>query len=314
MTTHATLLPETPWHSGERLLQERAGVHARMEEIGRRVVRDYMPDQHRDFFVQLPTVVLGAVAPDGRVWATMRAGHPGFLHSRDARVLDVALARDPADPADAGMEDGDAIALLGLDPMTRRRNRMNGEIRRGGPQGFRIAVGQSFGNCPQYIHQRAFDFTRDPAEAADTAPQVLTALDDRARALIANADTFFVASYVDLADGARQVDVSHRGGPRGFVRVDADGGLTIPDYSGNRFFNTLGNLAANPVAGLAFIDYATGTVLQLSGRAEVLTDAPEIAALPGAERIWRVIPERVVRRDGALPLRWHAPGALPEAG
>jgi len=302
---HATLLPELPWHTGERLLQERAGVHARMEEIGKRVVRDHMPDQHRDFFAQLPVVVLGAVAPDGRVWATLRAGHPGFLHSPDPRLLEVSIGRDPADPADPGMDDGNAIGLLGIDPMTRRRNRMNGRIDRIGTQRFRIAVGQSFGNCPQYIQQRAFDFTRDPGVLAAQAPRVLPALDDRARALIADADTFFVASYVDLPGGQRQVDVSHRGGPRGFVRRDADGGLTIPDYSGNRFFNTLGNLAANPIAGLVFVDYATGDLLQLSGRAEVLTDSPEIAAFEGAERLWRVIPDRVVWREAALPLRWH---------
>ena len=313
MSPHAALLPDLPWHTGERLLQERAGVHVRMAEVGQRVVRDYMPDQHRDFFAQLPLVVLGAVAPDGRVWATLRAGAPGFLHSPDPRVLDVALAREPADPADAGMDDGNALGLLGIDPMTRRRNRMNGRVERTGPDGFRLAVGQSFGNCPQYIQQRAFDFTRDPGVPSDQPPQVLPALDERARALIAGADTFFVASYVDLADGSRQVDVSHRGGPRGFVRLDADGGLTIPDYSGNRFFNTLGNLAANPIAGLAFVDYTTGNLLQLSGRAEVLTDSPEIANWEGAERLWRVIPDRVVWREAALPLVWHAPDVLPRS-
>ncbi len=122
-----------------------------------------------------------------------------------------------------------------------------------------------------------------------------------------------MASYVDLADGSRQVECRTGGGPRGFVRLDADGGLTIPDFSGNRFFYTLWNLAANPIAGLAFVDYATGNLLQLSGRAEVLTDSPEIAGWAGAERLWRVIPDRVVWREAALPLVWHAPDVLPRS-
>ncbi|EHP42143.1 putative oxidoreductase [Cupriavidus basilensis OR16] len=323
--THA---PAQSWHAGERSLQERAGVAGRMADVGRRVVRDYMPDQHREFFAQLPMVVLGAVAPDGRVWATLRAGQPGFLRSPDATTLDIAMAREPADPADAGMEDGSAIGLLGIDLLTRRRNRMNGTARRGAGGGgdgggggggvLRIDVGQSFGNCPQYIQKRVFEFTRAPGASgrpAVPAAQHFTALDTRARALIGSADMFFVASYVDLEDGQRQVDVSHRGGKPGFVRIDADGGLTIPDFAGNLFFNTLGNFVLNPIAGLVFTDLRTGELLQLSGKAEVILDSPEIAAFQGAERLWRFLPEQIVRRDEALPLRWQpqADGASPNA-
>ena len=123
--------------------------------------------------------------------------------------------------------------------------------------------------------------------------------------MIAGADTFFVASYVDDAARGRMVDVSHRGGRPGFVRIGADGVLTIPDFSGNRFFNTLGNLIANPKAGLLFVDFETGDLLQLTGDAEVILDLPEIAAVQGAERLWRFTPRRILYRPDALPLRWR---------
>jgi predicted pyridoxine 5'-phosphate oxidase superfamily flavin-nucleotide-binding protein len=301
---HADLLPGTPWHTGERVLQARAGVDERLAEVGPRVVRDYMPDQHREFFAMLPSIVIGAVAPNGRVWATMRAGQPGFMQSPDPHRLEVRTAREADDPADGGMEDGNAIALLGIQPMTRRRNRLNGTLHRTSVQGFDVSVGQSFGNCPQYIQQRDFVITRDPAQPGDVAPQVMTELDARARTLIAHADSFFVATYVDLPGGVRQVDVSHRGGRPGFVRVDADGSLMVPDFPGNTYFNTLGNMIANPVAGLVFVSYPTGDLLQMTGRAEVITDSPEIATFEGADRLWRFIPEQIVRRDRALPLRW----------
>ncbi len=122
--------------------------------------------------------------------------------------------------------------------------------------------------------------------------------------MIAVADTFFVASYVDRGSGQRQVDVSHRGGRPGFVRVGSDGVLTIPDFAGNQFFNTLGNLLVNPRAGLVFVDFATGDLLQLSGDAQVVLDDPQIAAFEGAERFWRFTPRRAVYRPGAVPLRW----------
>jgi predicted pyridoxine 5'-phosphate oxidase superfamily flavin-nucleotide-binding protein len=145
---------------------------------------------------------------------------------------------------------------------------------------------------------------RDPALTADAAATELDRLDDKAHAMIAGADTFFVASSVDDVAGGRAVDVSHRGGRPGFVRIGADGVLTIPDFSGNRFFNTLGNLVANPRAGLLFVDFETGDLLQLTGDAEVLLASLETASFQGAERLWRFAPRRILHRPGALPLRW----------
>lgn len=100
------------------------------------------------------------------------------------------------------------------------------------------------------------------------------------------------------------MDVSHRGGRPGFVRIDADGALTVPDFNGNLFFNTLGNFVVNPRAGLLFVDHHTGAMLQVSGKVEIILDSPEIAGFEGAERLWRVFPEKVVWRPGVLPLRW----------
>ena len=297
--------PASPWHAGEKAMQHSVGVTERMDEVGGRVIRDHLPEQHRQFYPLLPFVVLGAVDPEGRPWATLRAGTPGFLQSPDAASLRVIATRDDQDPAERGMENGDAVGLLGIQLQTRRRNRLNGSIRRRDAASFDIGVAQSYGNCPQYIQRRAPAFTRDPSAASDIAPVTLERLDDRARQIIRGADTFFVASYYDAGAGAgaRQVDVSHRGGKPGFVRLDDDGVLTVPDFAGNMFFNTLGNLLLNPRAGLVFIDFETGDLLQLSGSAELLLDSPEIASFDGAERLWRFRPQRIVYRAAALPMR-----------
>lgn len=296
--------PASPWHPGEIAIQNHAGVTERMAEIGPRVIRDRMIDQHRHFFRHLPFVVLGAVDPEGEVWATIRAGEPGFLDAPDPFRLRVRSPADPHDPAEAGLADGSAVGLLGIDLATRRRNRLNGIVRREGGDEFEVRVQQSFGNCPQYIRVRQQPERLLVPVAA--APEIGHGLDDRARALIAGADTFFVATYTDGEEGNRQVDVSHRGGAQGFVRIGEDDVLTVPDYSGNRFFNTLGNIRANPRAGLVFIDFTSGDLLQMSGRAEVLLDTPEIASFPGAERLWRFAPRTLVRRVGAVPLRFEA--------
>lgn len=291
------------WHAGEVHMQRCAGVADRMGLVGQRVIRRHLIDQHRLFFAELPFLVLGAVDGNGDVWATLRSGAPGFLHAPDPLLLRVAIGRERADPADSGMNDGDAIALLGIQLETRRRNRLNGIIRREQGDGFDVLVQESFGNCPRFITPRNLEFIRDPVAAGPDGTEELPHFDDASADLVLSADTLFVASYVDGSRG-RRVDVSHRGGKSGFVRIDGNA-LTIPDYAGNLFFNTLGNFLVNPRAGLVFVDWRNGDLLQMTGQVEVLLSGRE-----GAERAWRFIPKRIMRRKEALPLRMNLPASF----
>ncbi|KJC44768.1 FAD-binding oxidoreductase [Bradyrhizobium sp. LTSP885] len=291
------------WHAGEKAIQQKVGVSERMLAVGERAVRDFMPDQHREFYAQIPFVVLGSVDRSGDAWATLVAGRPGFISSPTPRSLEIDAKPDPTDPASEGAQAGDAIGLLGIELHTRRRNRANGMLRASSGKALSFDLDQSFGNCPQYIQLRDFRFVREPSEAFTGQVEENSGLDQAARDMIKAADTFFVASYAERED-RRQVDVSHRGGNAGFVRVGDDGTLTIPDFAGNLFFNTLGNMLLNGKAGLVFVDFETGDLLQMTGDAEVMLDSPEIAAFQGAERLWSFRARRVVRRRGALPLRW----------
>lgn len=89
------------------------------------------------------------------------------------------------------------------------------------------------------------------------------------------------------------MDVSHRGGPSGFVQVDGDV-LTVPDYPGNRYFNTFGNFLENPRAGLLFINFENGDLLHLTGEASV--------SWSDAGRSFDVSVRNVIRRRSVLTL------------
>ena len=147
--------------------------------------------------------------------------------------------------------------------------------------------------------------TPAPAQA-ETAQLSAAALQ-----LAHNADTLFIASSTPQARGhagSEGVDVSHRGGLPGFVRVtqhdDGSTVLHIPDYRGNHFFNTQGNLLLNPLAGLLFIDHHSGDLLQLTGHTELLWQDTE-------RREIRFTVDSGVWRAGALPLQWSAPEFSP---
>lgn len=300
-----------PFHAGERTLQALAGSREQMEVAGPRVIRDYMPDQHREFFSLLPFIVAGSLDADLQPWASVLAGPTGFVHSPDATHLRVDALPTAGDPLLGQLKQGATLGLLGIQPHTRRRNRMNGTVEALDTAGFSVAVQQSFGNCPRYIQAREPEFVAPRATGA--APvQWLDRLDLAAHRLIGSADTLFLATAYpheaaagDEADASSHgVDVSHRGGRPGFVRIDGDDTLVLPDFNGNRFFNTLGNLAVHPRAGLLFVDFDSGDLLHVAATAEIVWNGPEVDAFEGAERLVRFRVTHALRRPGALPLRW----------
>lgn len=286
-----------PFHPGELAAQALAGVGA----PGQGGIRPFMPDQHREFFALLPYLFMATVDEDGWPVATVLTGPAGFVQSPDPVTLTVAAMPRIGEPGAALFPPGQPFGALGLDFATRRRNRANGVIATAGEGGMTLDVRQSFGNCPQYIQTRAV-----AAGPASTVPAEAIAFPSpEALAQIARADTMFVATNAGAAGGANGgVDISHRGGMPGFVKA-SDQGLTIPDFRGNRFFNTLGNLVLDPRAALLFVDFETGDLLHLQGRAEVDWQPPGVGAWPGGvQRQWRLKVERAWRRPAALPLRW----------
>lgn len=307
------------FHAGERLLQARAGVAGRMDELGTRLIRDHMPDQHRIFFARQPYVVVGAADGRGQPWASILAGPPGFMSTPDDRTLRIDTLPTAHDPLAGAIRPGARVGLLGLEPPTRRRNRANGIIIATDENGFSVHVRESFGNCPRYIQARTVEFAAATApggrvdDSAESTPaRSGPLLDAAACRLIAGADTLFIATaHPEAATDPNLIagaDVSHRGGRPGFVRVDQGGAgpatLTLPDFSGNDYYNTLGNIVLDPQLGLLFVDFDRAAVLQLAGRGEIVDDGSAATMFEGALRLLRITVSAARWLPGSLPLRW----------
>ncbi|MFM0661558.1 pyridoxamine 5'-phosphate oxidase family protein [Paraburkholderia sediminicola] len=320
MSQHSSSTPrawdaaDSPFHAAERMAQRHAGVSEEAESSGRRGIRRYMPDQHRQFFSEQPFMVFGALDANGQPWATLRAAAPGFVSSPDARTLRIDGGVLPGDPLAGRWQPGMMIGSLGLQAQTRRRNRVNGVVSSVDGDTVMLEVMQSFGNCAKYIQSRTPTFVARGETSTRTAVEIRTELSDADRALLANADTFFIASanVSEEAGPARGADVSHRGGMPGFVRIDDATTLTTPDFSGNRFFNTLGNLLHDPRAGLLFVDFASGDLLYIAALAEIIWDGAELADFPLTERLVRFRITEVRRGRKALPFRWSDVAYAPQ--
>lgn len=282
-----------PFHADESAAQALAGGGPKGTGI-----RAFMLEQHRTFFAALPYAFVATLDADGWPIATLLTGNPGFLEPLDPVTLRAHTLPAADDPANGTIRIGQEIGLLGIDFGNRRRNRANGVVSHV-DTGFTIAIQHSFGNCPQYIQRR----TVRREEVVRGEVQKLNSLDNRARALLERADTFLVASRSRAGVGTTGgADISHRGGRPGFVLVNGDT-LSIPDFRGNRYFNTLGNFLGEPRASLLFLDFESGDVLQLQGLARIDWSGSAAQHIQGAERLWHFQITRGWYRPAAAALR-----------
>jgi predicted pyridoxine 5'-phosphate oxidase superfamily flavin-nucleotide-binding protein len=268
------------FHEGELAVQERAGVRTQASRLEAMLDPADLNGGAGRFLEAQEFAVLTARDTDGQLWSSPLFGSPGFLTGENIR-LRIACAPWIGDPL-FDLPAGQAVGLLAIDLAGRRRMRVNGQLITAGAQSLEIATSEAYGNCPQFIQQRVLERV-EGSEAPPAPPPEghgfhrAGALTGGQRELIRSADTFFLGTTHPV----RGTDCSHRGGPPGFVRVEADGSLWWPDYRGNNMFNSLGNLAVDDSASLLFIDWATGTTLHLSGTAELVWTSPGV---PGDDR------------------------------
>ncbi len=276
----------TPYHEGELAIQRRAHESNIAERNGV-VIKDTIIGGALPFIRQQPMAALGSQDKEGRLWASLVFGNPGFLDpASDARSLRILLReadRQPADSLWRNIAIHPGIGMLVIELGSRRRLRINGRAVSIRADQVLMEIDEAYPNCPKYIQRRHVRRLASVGSFAAGDAQHGAAFDPERTALIRRADTFFVAT----AHASRGTDASHRGGHPGFVKVLDETTLRIPDYRGNSMFNTLGNLALNPAAGLVFPDFENRRILQLTGTAEILWDQADAAGESGGTgRFW----------------------------
>lgn len=286
------------YHEGELAVQKQAGVSVMAQRVGG-MIRPTIPYNMWHFIDNQSMVIVGSVDKDERVWASILTGTPGFIHLID----DSTLVFDSTVMQDYLLKDNllttSQIGLLFVDLEHRTRIRINGTARiRDGLIEFKTE--QVYANCQKYIQSRVMQPTQ-PVHRQDIQFLESLTLSRKQIDWLVQSDTFFIASRHPSA-GA---DVSHRGGMPGFVRVISEDRIEFPDYSGNMMFNTLGNIAANPHAGLLFIDFETGSTLHLTGEASIIWDKAKVSTFKGAERVVSFQIARIVEIQQALPFNFE---------
>ena len=286
------------FHTGEQELQQRVGAAERLATLSNKVILSALPEQHQQFYPLLPLVFIAAQDRNQQLWASVLCGTPDFVQATDSKHLHINTLPTVTDPLFEHLQVSSPIGLLGLEFPTRRRNRANGQISALDKQGFSLQVEQCFGNCPKYIQTR----TPTIVERPDNTTRIISdRLDTQQAQLIQQADTFFIASGWQGA-----LDISHRGGKPQFINLEDEKTLYVPDFAGNNYFNTFGNLLQNPRAGLLFIDFNNGDLLHLAVTAELIWQ--------DQQRGMRLAIHELRYRPQALPILWGEASYSPYLG
>ncbi|HSL68779.1 MAG TPA: pyridoxamine 5'-phosphate oxidase family protein [Longimicrobiales bacterium] len=300
-----------PFHDGERYVQERTGERKAALRNGP-IVGAAIPPGAMVFLAQQRMLAIGSVDDQGTLSATLVFGAPALVASVDGRSVIIDRTRIEANPGDAvwsNLRAGADVGLLAIELGTRRRLRINGIVSSVDDRRIDVTVREAYPNCPKYIQRRTFRDVHEAHAAEPPARASGVSLDEARSRLVERADTLFVASR----HPTRGIDISHRGGAPGFVRIVEPDRLRIPDYAGNSMFNTLGNFVVDDRAGLVFLDFDGGSLLQMTGTVTVRFDEVEDPSQPtgGTGRYWHFDLTSWVELPAATRLVWEFLGFSP---
>ena len=315
------------WHDGELRIQNKLGG-AGIDNP----TNPSLSQQGALLLQQAPLLAVGTLDDQGRPWTTLWGGQPGFGMPLGASMVGIKTAVDDQhDPViqtlcggagQAGQQDGvqgmagKLMSALIIDLDRRKRVKIVGRAVAGAvavPENVReekpqaqiqlvVRIDQSLGQCPKYINRKNITPSQPHSElVSDSA-----LLGDRAKRLVSKADIFFISS----SHADNDMDTNNRGGPAGFVRVseDEDGKSIIvwPEYSGNRLYQTLGNLETTPLAGLVVPDFDSGDVLYVTGNTETLIGKAANSIIPRSNLAIKLTVTGAKLVQQGLPLRGEA--------
>ncbi|PWY74473.1 hypothetical protein BO94DRAFT_627338 [Aspergillus sclerotioniger CBS 115572] len=288
------------WHPGELAIQRQLGYSTAVTNSWT-FIKNFLPEQHRIFHTSnLPFLPITTIDEHGRPWASIVAGstgEPGFINSPDPQTLSIHARLWTGDPLlntittwlnpkqQSTPPERYLTAGLGIEFSTRRRNKFAGRIEHvttttNTKLDYRIDVHvtEALGNCPKYINTRTL--TPHPA----TNPTIThyhphlppsSLLPSEIISFIQSADTIFLATIYNPTSTpitTPHAGLNARSGLPGFTRIHpTTNQIIIPDYSGNRFVSTLGNIHASGLAGVTILSFTTGDVLYMTGTAEHYT-------------------------------------------
>ncbi len=295
----------TLFHSGELTAQDKAGTRGAAAELaaGKRNSLNFSSNHDAFLAAQSFAVVSSVDLNSGYVWVSPLFGREGDLTAVSENEIVISAACIPNGDVLSTVEPGTPLSLLGIDLNRRIRHRINGNAvisDASVDKSLHFLVKEYSPNCPKYINRREIVYDAHNAYPVNKSAkrQERTTLTESDQAFIQSMDTLWIGSYApDIG-----ADSNHRGGRPGFIRVTSSSTIEWPEYRGNGMFFTSGNLESHDRAGVTLVDFETGSMIQMTGRAVV--DWQHDGSYEGATRVMKYQIERLIRTDHVTTHRW----------
>ncbi|EAQ64081.1 Oxidoreductase FAD/NAD(P)-binding [Marinomonas sp. MED121] len=314
-----------PYHQGELAAQDKAGTRGAASELaaGKRSALNFLANHDAFLAAQSFAAMSSVDLNTGNVWVTPLFAKAGDLRAVTENEIVISPHSIPDNDVLNTVESGTPFSLLGIDLNRRIRHRINGvalgfednrfedssfennsfednDDRGNNDRGLHLQVNEYTPNCPKYINRREIILDASNAESINRKAkrEERTSLTEDDQGFIQAMDTLWIGSYApDIG-----ADCNHRGGKPGFIRVTSPTTIEWPEYRGNGMFFTSGNLEVNDRAGVTLVDFETGSMIQMTGRA--LVDWKHDGRYEGASRAIVFHIERLVRTDNVTSHRW----------
>ncbi len=246
-------MPALRYHPGQVAIQDEANTRPLADHLAHWVgpVAEFAQDADMFLFASPST----APDSDGALHFSVLSGPAPLVEVAGPDALRIAFPDPALGPRPSPGRVGGLAINLGL----ARRARINGELCEVGGH-LELHADETFTLCRKYMAPSLSAGCE--AHLGPTACEAIELDDPYLAMLIAAAETSFLASVAPNGSP----DVAHRGGPAGFLVLDAaNRSLTWPEFVGDGVFKSAGNVRATSRMTLLVVDIETGDGVELIG-------------------------------------------------
>jgi len=251
----------TIFHEGEYHIQKVMSV-AKSANALSSMIKDTIPEIASYFLEDLKFCVLAISTKNDDIFTSVVYDNNSFIKTIDHNSFSINLKNKSYIPEIFFKETMLNIGMIGLDFLNAKRIRINGKAHIKNNE-IIVFIDEIYSNCPKYIKKRNLLKDLKLLDKSNVINEL--ELNQNLINIISNSDTFFLAS----GHTEKGLDVSYKGGEKGFVKVISSKKLYFDDLPGNNLYNTLGNIYTNPYINMFFIDFEKNDTYNIIAKASI---------------------------------------------
>lgn len=244
-------MPPLQYHTGQLQIQSEANT----TEVARKLA--FWVGPIKEFVAGADLILLAVLDRDGMLRFTVISGKPPLVTSINSRndVNSRFLINSISVESISGFYGGLAISMANA-----RRVRINGQLIKNNI-GTELETKETFTLCKKYIAPTIA--LGEKQHLGPVSRDQISIHDPWLNNMVTKSETAFLASI----SPDEKPDVAHRGGPPGFLKVDAETQqLSWQEFVGDGIFKSAGNIRAKSKLTLLLPDFESGDGIEITGQ------------------------------------------------